>query len=147
METVGWRRRLVLPLRLTQAAVLFLLAAAAVALSWLGGTIVAVELTSSYKDSAYLPLALVPLGAAAIAATATWLLLVMLCSPLSRRTRRAFGATVLLLPCVAAVTLSVLAALWRGLSPGELARNALPVLVTIGLTAGVAWLVHAAARA
>lgn len=147
MDTSDWRRNLTAPLRLARMAVIALLATSGAFFSWVGGGILAVELTSSYKDSAYLPLALIPLAVAAAAVASAWLLIVMLHGPQPRRLRRGFVTAVLLLPCALAVSASVLASLGRGLTAAELLRNSLPVLLTIGLTAGVAWLVRAAVRA
>lgn len=147
MDTSDWRRNLTAPLRLARMAVIALLAACGAFFSWVGGGILAVELTSSYKDSAYLPLALIPLAVATAAVAAAWLLIATLYGPQPRRLRRGFVTSALLLPCTLAVVASVQAALGRGLTAAELLRNSLPVLLTLGLTAGVARLVRAAVRA
>lgn len=146
MQTTGWRHNRGTPRRLAQGAVVMLLVACGVFCSWVGGGILAVELTSSYKDSAYLPLALIPLTVAATAAMAAWSLVAILYGPQPQRPRRTFVTTIVLLPCAVAVAASVLAALGRGLTAAELLRNSLPVLLTLGLTAGVARLVRAAVR-
>jgi len=146
MADTGWRHNLATMMRPAQVAVVVLLVACGVYFSWVGGSILAVELISSYKDSAYLPLALIPLAVATAAAMAAWLLIATLYGPQPARLRRAFVTAVLLLPGALSVTTSVLAALGRGLTATELLRNSLPVLITIGLIAGVAWLIRAAVR-
>lgn len=70
MANSGRRRHFATAMRSAQAAVAVLLGACGVYCSWVGGSILAVELISSYKDSAYLPLALIPLAVATAAATA-----------------------------------------------------------------------------